>query len=307
MNEPAPLVTVIGPTASGKTRLAVALAKAIGGEILSADSRQVYRGMDIGTGKDLEEYDGVPFHLIDICEAGERYNLYEYQQDFTKALQQVRANKNVPILCGGSGLYMEAVLKGYDFTSVPINEPLRQSLQELNKEQLQNMLAQTPSAFTAHADFSSHKRLIRAIEIAQYLQTHTQQPLHFSAIQNVINIGIDLPRDERRQRIATRLEKRLQNGLVEEVERLLAQGVSPETLVYYGLEYKFVMQHLAGEINREQLQKLLTIAIQQFAKRQMTFFRKMERDGFNIFWIDGTLSFENQVRAALEHIENYKS
>lgn len=293
------LITILGPTASGKTRLAVAVAKEINAEIISADSRQVYKNMDIGTGKDLDEYGNVPHHLIDLCEAGEKYNLYQYQLDFTEAFQQVQSNGNTPILCGGSGLYIEAVLKGYDFTAVPIDLGFREVLAQKSVEELRELLRRQATIFAPLADFSSKKRLIRAIEIETFLQHNTFDFQVFKSIDTKI-IGIDLPREERRHRIETRLHKRLQNGLIEEVEQLLAKGIAAETLIYYGLEYKFLTQYLQNQLSYAELVAQLTIAIQQFAKRQMTFFRKMERDGLIINWIDGTLPFERQVAMALE-------
>lgn len=289
-----PLITILGATASGKTRLAVALAQQLNGEILSADSRQVYRGMDIGTGKDLDEYGQTPYHLIDICEAGERYNIYQFQLDFWAAYEQIRTRGQQAIMCGGSGLYLDAVLKGYNLTAIPISPARRAELQTLDIETLRDIFTKTNSPFAAQTDWASHKRLIRAIEIAEYTAKHNTDFQLFQPI-NAIIFGIELPRDERRARIATRLHKRLETGLIQEVQTLLAQGVSPETLVYYGLEYKFVMQYLQQKQSVAELTERLTIAIQQFAKRQMTYFRKMERDGLHIHWINGLLPLAEQL------------
>lgn len=289
-----PLITILGPTASGKTRLAVAVAQHLNGEILSADSRQVYRGMDIGTGKDLDEYGQTPYHLIDICEAGERYNIYQFQLDFWAAYEQIRKRGHQAIMCGGSGLYLDAVLKGYNLTAIPINPTRRAELLPLSTDTLRDIFLQKNSPFAAKTDLASHKRLIRAIEIAEYAANHAVDFQNFQPINSLI-FGIDLPRDLRRERIATRLHKRLDAGLIEEVETLLTQGVSPETLVYYGLEYKFVIEYLQQKQSKAYLTEHLTIAIQQFAKRQMTYFRKMERDGLHIHWIDGKLPLAEQL------------
>ncbi|SFC88546.1 tRNA dimethylallyltransferase [Flexibacter flexilis DSM 6793] len=293
-SNPTPLITILGPTASGKTRLAVAVAQQLNGEILSADSRQVYRGMDIGTGKDLEEYGQTPYHLIDICEAGERYNIYQFQLDFWAAYEQIHTRGHQAIMCGGSGLYLDAVLKGYNLTAIPINPTRRAELLPLSTDTLRDIFLQKNSPFAAKTDLASHKRLIRAIEIAEYAANHTVDFQNFQPINSLI-FGIDLPRDLRRERIATRLHKRLDAGLIEEVETLLTQGVSPETLVYYGLEYKFVIEYLQQKQSKAYLTEHLTIAIQQFAKRQMTYFRKMERDGLHIHWIDGQLPLAEQL------------
>lgn len=287
------LLVILGPTASGKTRLAVQVAHRLGGEIISADSRQVYRGMDIGTGKDLADYvvegEAVPYHLIDIVEAGSDYNLFDYQTDFHRALADVRSRGRVPVVCGGTGLYLEAVLKGHQFTAVPNDHALRTELDQLTDADLLARFRQTPSIYSDRADTSTRKRLIRAIEIADYLTRNNLRALppapqlpHFTLF------GLDLPVELRRARISARLRARLANGMVEEVRRLLDRGVPAEKLVFYGLEYKFITQYLTGELDYATMTARLETAIHQFAKRQMTFFRSMERNGTAIHWLDGT-------------------
>jgi tRNA dimethylallyltransferase len=279
----------LGPTASGKTKLAVDLALDFKGEIISADSRQIFRGMDIGTGKDLNAYQKegrmVPHHLIDHVEAGELYNVQLFKADFYKVYEEIVARKHLPILCGGTGMYIHSLLQQQEYTAVPLNPELRAKLVRYNIEELRILLSGYPAELTHHADQSSHKRLIRAIEIAEYLNSHTLVPEERPAL-NPLVIGLDLNVESRRRRIAERLQIRLREGLVEEVQVLLAKGVDKEVLIYYGLEYKFVCRYLDGELNYDQLKVQLTTAIQQFAKRQMTFFRKMEKDGINIHWLD---------------------
>ncbi|KAB7731223.1 tRNA (adenosine(37)-N6)-dimethylallyltransferase MiaA [Rudanella paleaurantiibacter] len=288
-----PLLVILGPTASGKTRLAVQVARLLEGEIISADSRQVYRGMDIGTGKDLDEYttdnQTVPYHLIDVVNAGDDYNLHRYQQDFRRAVADIQNRGHRPIVCGGTGLYIEAVLKGHAYTAIPVNEPLRAALDTLTDEQLTHRFHDTPSAYSPVADTSTRKRLIRAVEISTYLNAHPNVQLGAATPAYEARLfGIDVPVELRRQRISTRLRHRLQHGMIEEVEQLLAQGVPAEKLVFYGLEYKFITQYLSGELDYNTMATRLETAIHQFAKRQMTFFRKMERDGLLIHWLDGT-------------------
>lgn len=286
------LLAVLGPTASGKTALAVALARKMNGEILSADSRQVYRGMDIGTGKDLDEYSsgGEPIacHLLDLVEAGEKYNLFRYQQDFFEAFRQVTERNKLPILCGGSGLYLEAVLRGYALSPVPQNERLRAELANKSLSELTDMLSELKeqSGTTLHntTDVDSVQRAIRAIEIETYNLVHKLPPRVMPTFPATI-IGVDVSREVRRERIAKRLTARLENGLVEEIKTLLGKGISPENLIYYGLEYKFVTEYVLGHYSLEEMKEKLTIAIQQFAKRQMTWFRGMERRGMVINWL----------------------
>ena len=293
-----PMLTILGPTACGKTSLAVALAERIDAEIISADSRQVYRGMDIGTGKDLQDYRNIPYHLIDIVEAGTRYNLYQYQQDFLKAYNNIIGRDRQVILCGGSGLYLESVLRSYRLFDVPANQTLRDSLEGKSLEELTAILS---SFKTLHntTDVDTPQRAIRAIEIETFYQTIPAEQRSFPTLPNM-TFGISIPRELRRRRITERLHKRLQQGMLDEVQRLLDSGISPDDLIYYGLEYKFLTLHLIGSLSYDQMVHDLEIAIHQFAKRQMTWFRGMERRGITIHWIDGTLSQEDIVRQILD-------
>ncbi len=307
------MITILGPTASGKTPLAAALALQIGGEIISADSRQVYRRMDIGTGKDLADYTItnnrepitnnrepiiVPYHLIDIVEPGTKYNLFQYQQDFYDAYRQIVERGNTPILCGGTGLYIEAVLKGYQLSPVPQNPELRQRLEGKSLEELTELLrtlkAQNGSVMHNTTDVDSCQRAIRAIEIEEY-NLHTPTPKRELPPVDSLIIGVDIDREERRQKITRRLKQRLENGMVEEVRGLLDEGIPAEDLIYYGLEYKFVTEYITGQLSYEEMFKRLEIAIHQFAKRQMTWFRGMERRGFTIHWIDAMLPMDEKV------------
>ncbi len=291
------LLTVIGPTASGKTRLAVHLALALDGEVISADSRQVYRGMDIGTGKDLEEYvvEGrrVPCHLVDIVEAGYKYNVFEYQADFKRVWEDCRQRGVVPVLCGGSGLYVEAVLKGYKLLPVPANEALRASLAGLSLPELAERLA-TYKKLHNTTEIDTPKRAIRAIEIEEYYRTHPLEVKDFPVLHPLI-VGVDVSREVRRERITRRLHERLAHGMVEEVKRLLDAGVKPDDLLYYGLEYKYLTLYLIGKLSYDDMVAQLNVAIHQFAKRQMTWFRKMEREGFDIRWLDAAMPLAEQV------------
>lgn len=280
-----PLVVVTGPTASGKTRRAVELAGRLGGEIVSADSRQVYRGMDIGTGKDLGEYGDIPYHMIDICRAGEKYNLFQYLRDYEAVEADIRRRGRRPVLCGGTGLYVESVLKGLRLPPVPENAELRRSLRGRSLEELTDILA---SMKTLHnvTDVDSCQRAIRAIEIQAYYRDHPDAAAQAQPhpVEAVI-IGVDIDRDSRRRRISQRLEARLSEGMIGEVENLLASGVSADDLIYYGLEYKYVTLYVTGAIARDEMVAQLETAIHQFAKRQMTWFRGMERRGHRINWI----------------------
>lgn len=295
------MLAVVGPTACGKTALAVELALAFNGEVLSADSRQVYRGMDIGTGKDIAEYSReegtVPFHLIDIVDAGEKYNLFEFQRDFLLAYNTVKAHGHLPVLCGGSGMYVESVLKGYRLIPVPENASLREQLKDKSLDELTEILSSYKTLHNS-TDTDTVKRAIRAIEIEEYYARCPVEERSFPQI-NCLTVGVAVERNVRRERITRRLHARLQNGLVEEVEQLLASSVTPEQLIYYGLEYKYVTLYLTGALTRNEMETSLEIAIHQFAKRQMTWFRGMERRGVDIKWIDGTLSLKQQV----EHIK----
>jgi tRNA dimethylallyltransferase len=298
------MITILGPTASGKTPVAARLAAEIGGEVISADSRQVYRRMDIGTGKDLEDYTVgesgavVRYHLIDIREPGTKYNLFEYQQDFFDVYQQIQARGAVPILCGGTGLYIEAVLKGYKLSPVPQDPELRSRLEgtplaELT-EMLQALKARTGSNMHNTTDVDSCQRAIRAIEIETYNLHHPTPRRELPPVDSLI-IGISIDRELRREKITRRLKARLDSGMVEEVRALLDEGIPAEDLIYYGLEYKFVTEYLTGKLTRDEMFQRLEIAIHQFAKRQMTWFRGMERRGFEIHWIDATLPMEEKI------------
>jgi tRNA dimethylallyltransferase len=292
-----PLIVILGPTASGKTRLAVQLANRINGEIISADSRQVYRGMDIGTGKDLEEYiidnQTIPYHLIDILDAGEQYHIHLFQQDFQHVFEGISSRNKPVILCGGSGMYLEAVLKGFEFTSIPIDEKFREELLQNSTEELLNIFHKNTSEYTQKADISTKKRLVRAIEIAQFLSQNADFTIHKPNIPNSIIFGLNPDIEIRRERINKRLHERLQNGMIEEVKALIDSGINPEKLIFYGLEYKFITQYLTGELDYKTMVERLNIAINQFAKRQMTYFRKMERDGLKINWLDSKNPLEN--------------
>lgn len=283
------LITILGPTASGKTRLAVQLAAQLDAEIISADSRQVYRGMNLGTGKDLEEYRigdrEVPYHLIDIVNAGDSYHIFQFQKDFQKVFNDIRDRGKIAILCGGSGLYLEAVLRGFQYTAVPIDEELRTVLLSLSHEELLKRFASL-SSFVPKADTSTHKRTIRAIEIGEYLKTHPEFELPQQQTINSIIFGLNPPLELRREKITTRLHQRLEQGMVEEVKALLSAGVSSDKLIFYGLEYKWITEYLQGTIDYQTMFDRLNVAIHQFAKRQMTYFRKMEKEGLIINWLE---------------------
>lgn len=296
------MITILGPTASGKTRLAAHLAHAINGEIISADSRQVYKGMDLGTGKDLDDYvvDNyqIPYHLIDICEPGTKYNLFRYQSDFYTCYEDIIRRGTIPILCGGTGLYIEAVLKGYHLSPVPQNSELRSSLSGKSLEELTHILKdlKEQNGMIMHntTDVDSCQRAIRAIEIEQYNLLNPTTNREIPPIDALV-VGVSIDRELRRQRITMRLEERLRDGMVEEIKSLLSRGIRAEDLIYYGLEYKYVTEYVIGHMSYDEMCKQLEIAIHQFAKRQMTWFRGMERRGFTIHWIDATLSIEEKV------------
>ena len=296
------MITILGPTASGKTDLAAHLAARLGAEIISADSRQVYRGMDIGTGKDLADYtvEGhtVPYHLIDICEPGTKYNLFRYQQDFLDCYEDIRSRGVLPILCGGTGLYIEAVLKGYSLSPVPQNPGLRKALEGKTLEELTAMLielkAKNHSVMHNKTDVDSCQRAIRAIEIETYNLTKPTEERQCPPIDSLI-IGVDIDREARRRKITSRLKARLEEGMIAEIDGLLKRGIPAEDLIYYGLEYKFVTEHLIGKLSYDEMFRQLEIAIHQFAKRQMTWFRGMERRGFTIHWVNAAQKMEDKV------------
>ena len=293
------LICILGPTASGKTALAVALAKVLNGEIISADSRQVYRGMDIGTGKDLEEYKDVPYHLIDILDAGEIYGVGQFQKDFNRVLREIRNRKHIPILCGGTGLYIQAILQNFSHTYIPRDFVLRDLLIEKESSELKQLFEKLPKAHAFNADISTHKRLIRAIEIAKWLESNQLIEEPDLPIEPII-FGINLDLDTRRANISKRLRERFNNGLVREVKQLLEKGISADMLIFYGLEYKIITQHLQGDYTLEECFNKLEIAIHQFAKRQMTYFRKMEKDGLEIHWVN-----QNTLTERLDFITKF--
>ena len=306
------MITILGPTASGKTSLAAALAARIDAEIISADSRQVYRGMTIGTGKDLDDYRQgdrvIPYHLIDICEPGTKYNLFQYQQDFHLIYNNIVARGVRPILCGGTGLYIESVLKGYALSPVPQNQALRdeladKSLAELT-EILEDLKHRNHSVMHNRTDVDTAQRAIRAIEIETYNLEHPTDNRTLPPIDSVI-IGVDINREERRRKITQRLKQRLEEGMVDEIRQLLDRGIAPENLIYYGLEYKFVTEYVIGKTSYEEMFRQLEIAIHQFAKRQMTWFRGMERRGFTIHWIDALDPMDSKVAQIMDiaHIQ----
>lgn len=302
------MITVLGPTASGKTMIATRLAARLGGEIISADSRQVYRRMDIGTGKDLSDYhvDGkdIPYHLIDIVEPGTKYNLFQYQEDFLKAYDDIQSRGAWPILCGGTGLYIESVLKGYNLSPVPQNPELRERLKDKPLDELTSMLTllkqQTGSTMHNKTDVDSVQRAIRAIEIEQYNIDHPT-PLREAPPIDSLVIGVNIDRELRREKITKRLHARLDEGMVDEVRGLLKEGIPPKNLIYYGLEYKFLTQYIIGQFTYDDMVRQLEIAIHQFAKRQMTWFRGMERRGIHINWITRPQD-DNELQQTVEKI-----
>ena len=301
------MITILGPTASGKTDLATHLAARLNAEIISADSRQVYRGMDIGTGKDLADYmvegHAIPYHLIDICEPGTKYNLFRYQQDFLDSYEDIRSRGVLPILCGGTGLYIEAVLKGYSLSPVPQNPALRTELEGKNLEELTNILVglkrRNHSVMHNKTDVDSCQRAIRAIEIETYNLTKPTEERLCPPIDSLI-IGVDIEREARREKITHRLKTRLEGGMVDEIDGLLKRGIPAEDLIYYGLEYKFVTEYLIGKLSYDEMFQQLEIAIHQFAKRQMTWFRGMERRGFTIHWVNAARKMEDKVEEILK-------
>lgn len=298
------LITILGPTASGKTVFAAALAEKMNGEIISADSRQVYRGMTIGTGKDLSDYTvndkPIPYHLIDIREAGEKYNLFEFQHDFHRVFEEIKTKGKLPVLCGGTGLYIEAVLKGYKLLDVPENPSLRERLKDKNSDELAEILRSYKKLHNK-TEVDSAQRAIRAIEIEEYYLTQEPEKRDFPPIASLI-IGLEIDRNERRAKISRRLKQRLDEGMINEVRGLLNAGISPEDLMYYGLEYKYLTLYILGKLTYNEMITQLETAIHQFAKRQMTWFRGMERRGFPIQWISTSLPTEEKIRLIDEKI-----
>lgn len=299
------LITIIGPTASGKTAFAAALAARLDTEIISGDSRQVYRSMDIGTGKDLADYvvDGkqIPYHLIDICNPGDKYNVFEYQHDFHKAFEEIRKKGKLPILCGGTGMYIESVLRGFKLLDVPQNPALRESLKGKSLAELEQILA-SYKVLHNKTDVDSAQRAIRAIEIEEFYKTEAPDKREYAPINSLI-IGVDIDRELRREKISRRLRARLDEGMVDEVRAILATGVKPDDLIYYGLEYKFLTLYIIGQLTYDEMVSQLEIAIHQFAKRQMTWFRGMERRGLHIHWLDATLPTDEKINNVLALIQ----
>ena len=292
------LIVVLGPTASGKTSLAAHLAERLNGEIISADSRQVYRGMDIGTGKDYDDYivNGrqIPFHLIDILEPGSKYNVYEFQKDFLQAYHDIHQSGKSPLLCGGTGLYIEAVLKGYRLIPVPPDPELRETMTQRTLDELVEILKSESRHLHNTTDLTSKKRAIRAIEIARYYQAHPEADIEFPKIRPFI-LGVQYDRPAQRRRITERLKQRLEEGMIDEVRHLQVKGLNRDDLEYYGLEYRYVSRYLDGELDYQEMFQQLNTAIHQFAKRQMTWFRRMERNGFAIHWLDGHMPQEEKL------------
>lgn len=291
------LITILGPTASGKTSLAAALAYDLNAEIISGDSRQVYRKMDLGTGKDLDDYivngKQIPYHLIDIVDAGYKYNVFEFQRDFLKAYDDVCSRNVIPVLCGGTGMYIESVLKGYRLLPVPENPALRESLADKSLQELTEILSSYKELHNT-TDVDTVKRAIRAIEIEEYYKQQNVEARSFPVLNSLI-IGVDIDRELRREKISNRLRQRLDNGMIKEIEDILNSGVSADDLIYYGLEYKYLTLYVTGKLSYEEMFHSLEIAIHQFAKRQMTWFRGMERRGFTIHWIDATMPMADKV------------
>ena len=301
-NEKYNLITILGPTASGKTAVAAKVASLLNGEVISADSRQVYRGMDLGTGKDYADYvvegQAIPYHLIDIVEAGYEYNVYEYQKDFLSVFADITSREKLPVMCGGSGLYLEAILKNYKLIQVPINEPLRESLDDKLLWELTEILRGYKNYLHNQTDTESSKRAIRAIEIEEYYLTHPEIDTGMPDIKSLV-VGVQFERTARRKCITSRLKQRLKEGMLDEVQHLLNRGLTPEQLTYYGLEYKYMTLHLTGKITYQEMFDSLNVAIHQFAKRQMTWYRRMENQGTEIHWLDGFMPMEEKVEKIL--------
>ncbi len=301
------LITILGVTATGKTRLAVELARILDGEIISADSRQVYKGMDIGTGKDLQEYSAggnpVKYHLIDIVEPGYEYNVYEFNRDFYKTYDDIISRGKMPIMCGGSGLYLDSVISGYELKKVPVNKFLRKNLEEFGDEELIRKLRSYGPLHNV-TDILDRDRLVRAIEIAEFELKNLGEEEHEPV--SSINFGIKFDRETIRSRITERLHDRMENGLMEEVKNLLESGLTPEQLMFYGLEYKYITMHITGELSFDEMFAQLNIAIHQFAKKQMTWYRRMEKKGVKIHWIDGNINLDHKVIVVMGILRNYQ-
>lgn len=299
------LIAILGPTASGKTPFAAALAAELNTEIISADSRQIYRGMDLGTGKDLADYTinghSIPYHLIDIADPGYKYNVFEFQRDFLKAYETIKQKGGLPIACGGTGMYLESVLKGYRLMPVPENPELRSYLADKSLNELTEILSKYKTLHNS-TDVDTAKRAIRAIEIEEYYSEHPVDKRAFPQLNSLI-IGIDIDREQRRQKITHRLRQRLEEGMVEEVKHLLANGIAAEDLIYYGLEYKYLTLYVTGKLTYEEMFNQLEIAIHQFAKRQMTWFRGMERRGFTIHWMNAASLMEEKIAFVKQKLE----
>ncbi|PIV59629.1 MAG: tRNA (adenosine(37)-N6)-dimethylallyltransferase MiaA [Bacteroidetes bacterium CG02_land_8_20_14_3_00_31_25] len=306
MNTKYNIITILGPTATGKTKFAAQLCNSVNGEIISADSRQVYRNMNIGTGKDIEDYIvnnvSIPYHLIDIVDAGYQYNVFEFQRDFLVAYNKIKNNNKTPVLCGGTGLYIDAVLKGYKLIDVPVNLELRKTLENKSLQQLTEILKKYKTLHNK-TDVDTVKRAIRAIEIEEYYKYNNVQEKEYPKINSLI-IGINCDRELRRKRITARLKNRISEGLIDEVKNLLDSGLKPEQLTYYGLEYKFITEYIIGKYSFDEFFTKLEIAIHQFAKRQMTYFRGMERKGTKIYWIDSEVSNDEKIKIVLNVLQN---
>jgi tRNA dimethylallyltransferase len=303
------IIVITGPTATGKTRLSALVADRLGGEVISADSRQVYRGMDIGTGKDMSDYviDGrmVPVHMVDVADAGYRYNVYEYQRDFLKVFEELSLRGCLPVVCGGSGMYVDSIVSGYRLIQVPVNSPLRALLEGRSLEELTEILSHYRNLHN-QTDVDTVKRAVRAIEIADYYMNHPVDDKPFP-VKNPLVTAVFFDRETRRTRISERLRARIDNGMIEEVQHLLASGINPDDLIYYGLEYKYVTLYLMNNIGYEEMFRKLEVEIHRFAKRQMTWFRGMERRGIKINWIDGRLPEEEKVDAIIKLLSPFSS
>ena len=302
-NEKYNLITILGPTASGKTAVAAKVASLLNGEVISADSRQVYRDMNLGTGKDYADYivDGqtIPYHLIDIVDAGYEYNVYEYQKDFLRVFAELLLREKLPVMCGGSGLYLDAILKNYKLIRVPVNEPLRESLDDKLLWELSDILRGYKNYLHNQTDTESSKRALRAIEIEEYYLTHPEIETGMPEINSLV-VGVEYERMARRKRITGRLKQRLKEGMLDEVQHLLDGGLTPDQLTYYGLEYKYMTLHLTGKITYQEMFDGLNVAIHQFAKRQMTWYRRMEKQGIEIHWLDGYMPMDEKIEKILE-------